>query len=147
MEDVATAEWIVSYLEADTGAGGLFDPARSYKPSGAYLGVIPPNRALPAVRFHAQTENDVRGATNPSARIMVNIDWLIVMVAEGRELARLVPLVVALDKRLQKANGETSLVRVDTCIRLAPFELTEPADSGVVYRHAGGIYRTVVQAK
>jgi hypothetical protein len=146
VEDLLTAEWIISRLESDTGAGGLFDPARSYKPSGAYFGVIPPGADLPAVRFHVQAPNDVRGSTNPSARIMVNLDWLIVLVFQGKEMARNIPLVVALDKRLQKANGVTSQVRVDMCIRLSPYSLTEPEDSGVVYRHAGGLYRTVVQA-
>jgi len=147
VEDLLTAEWIISHLEADTGAGGLFDPARAYKPSGAYFGVVPPDRALPAVRFHVQAPHDVRGATNASARIMVNLDWLIVLVFSGKEMARNIPLAVALDKRLQKANGETSQVRVDTCIRLSPYSLTETEDSGVIYRHAGGLYRTVVQAK
>lgn len=147
MEDVLTAEWLVARLEGDTGAGGLFDPARTFALSGAFYEVIPDGNPLPAVRFHTQTNSDVRGATNASARIMVNIDWVISIIHEGYALAKLVPLVKALDNRLHNSNGETAQIDVMQCIRLEPFSLPELADSGVFYRQIGGVYRTVVQKK
>lgn len=144
-EILQASEWIVEQLESPTDATHLGDIQDHI--SGAYFEVIPLGAELPAVRFHMQSTSDVRGATNASARIMVNIDWLIVVVREGKGVAPLVPIAIALDQRLQKANGETGSCWVYTCVRREPFSQTEVADSGVMYRHAGGLYRTVVQAK
>jgi hypothetical protein len=146
-DELHTAEWIVARLESDTGAGGLFDPARSYKPSGAYFEVVPQDRDLPAVRFHVQARTDIRGAARPAHRIISTIDWLIVVITEGNGLMKMVPLADALDTRLQEATGETSTILVLSCVRIEPFTLFEESDSGVHYRHAGGLYRTIVQPK
>jgi hypothetical protein len=146
-EEMLTSEWLISYLEADTGSGGLFDPARSYKPAGVYFGVVPDTVDLPAIRLHVQVPHDVRGAADGAHRIMVQLDWLIVLVISGYNLARVVPLANALDTRLHDKNGSTAAVDVFACVRLEPFSMTEVADSGVVYRHIGGLYRTVVKAK
>jgi hypothetical protein len=115
--------------------------------SGAYYGLIPPDVALPAVRFHVQTPHDVRGAGSQTTRIMTQLDWLIAVVTEGRGLARLVPLADRLDSLLHDNNGETSTLLVLSCIRLEPFSLPEEEDTPVGFRHAGGIYRTIVQPK
>jgi hypothetical protein len=148
-EALHCAEWIVSHLESDTGPGGLFDPTLPADEtlSGAYFEVIPGNRPLPAIRFHTQDMHDVRQAMGGPHRIMVSIDWLICVVNEGLRLSQLVLLADRLDDRLHESNGETSTVRVMQCVRIEPFSQTEPEDSGVTYRHVGGIYRTIVQAK
>ena len=146
-EDLLTAEWLVTHLESDTGAGGIFDPARVIKPSGAYLDVIPQGKALPAIRFHVQSPHDVRGASNASARIMVRIDWMILVVWEGLSVSKMISLIQALDARLHNKNGETARIEVMQCIRLSPFSMPEVGDSGVHYRHSGGMYRTIVKAK
>jgi len=148
-EALHVAEWIVTQLESDTGAGGLFDPAlpEDSQLSGAYFEVIPEDRSLPAIRFHTQDMHDVRQAMGGPHRIMVSIDWLVAVVNEGLRLTQLVLLADRLDARLHESNGQTSTVRVMQCVRIAPFTQTEVADSGVTYRHVGGLYRTIVQAK
>lgn len=151
-DELHTAVWLVSHLEADTGPGGLFDPARDPDLSGAFFEVIPPDRPLPAVRFHVQARSDVRGAAKASTRIMTQIDWLVVCVFEGRGVSKMIPYVDALDARLggdQGTNGSTSDLWVLSCFRLEPFNMFEPSgsESGVQYRHTGGLYRTIVQPK
>lgn len=144
-EDLHCAEWFVSTLEGDTGPGGLFDPTRTFKPSGAYMDVIPTRAPLPAIRFHVQSSNDVRGVKSPSSRIVTNIDWLVVLVSASNAIAPLLPLADRMDYLLHGAQGETSTLRILACIRLEPFSLLEPDDTGVQYRHAGGMYRTMLQ--
>jgi len=144
-EEVHTAEWIVSRLESDTGAGGLFDPAAALKPTGVYYQLIQEGRELPAIRFHIQDSRDIR--IIGSERILVRLDWYVLLVNEGLEVAPLLPLVDRLDTRLHKASGETSTLRVEACLRINPFSIIEPDDSGVQYRHVGGVYRTMVSSK
>lgn len=144
-EEVHTAEWLISRLEGDTGASGLFDPNRSIKPTGAYYQIIPESRGLPAIRLSVYFSDDkmVIGQN----RILVQLDWLIFLVNEGLEVAPLVPLVDRMDELLHEASGETSSLYVQSCTRLRPWSIIEPEDSGVQYRHLGGLYRTMVQSK
>lgn len=131
-EELHTAEWIVSRIEDDTTLE-------------AYFETIPDGKPLPAVRFHVQARNDQRGLGTPASRIMTTIDWLVVVVREGLGVAALVPLATALDDALHGKSGSTAAVQVLKCIRVEPFTLLEVLDSGVQYRHAGGLYRTIVQ--
>lgn len=148
-ESLHAAEWIRTRLEGDTGAGGLFSPAWPAEQalSGAYLDIIPANRPLPAIRFHVQNPHDVRQAMGGPHRIMVRIDWLVCIVFQGLSLAKLVPLADRLDELLHEANGSTATLNVMQSVRLHPFTMSEPEQSGVNYRHVGGLYRTLVQAK
>jgi hypothetical protein len=145
-EDLHTAEWIVSKIEGDTGAGGLMETGDPMI-SGAYFGVIPPDVGPPAVRFHVQNKQDVRGVGDPRERIMVQLEWLIAAVTKGRGLAALVPIADRLDTVLHDSNGETSTIRVMACVRVESFTLAEEEDTAEGYRHAGGLYRTIVQSK
>lgn len=135
-EELATAEWIVSQVENDAtlASAGVH----------AYNGVIPDEAGLPAVRFHVQGRLDTRGASTPAARIMTTIDWLIVLVREGLGIAALVPLANALDGALHDKSGSTTAVQILKCVRLEPFTLLDIGDTGLQYRHAGGLYRTIV---
>lgn len=135
--DLHTAEWIVAKIESDATIMASI--------SGAYFGIIPPDVSLPAVRFHVQVPHDVRGAGTPAQRIMTRLDWLIAVVTEGRALAQLVTIADRLDLLLNNVNGVTSTLRVLSCVRLEPFSMFEEEDTPVGYRHAGGIYRTIVQ--
>jgi len=138
-EELHTAEWIVATVEGDATIMALI--------SGAYYGLIPPDVVLPAVRFHVQDSRDVRGATAPAQRIMTTIDWIIAAVNEGRLLTDLVAIADRLDTLLNNVNGETATLLVLSCVRLEPFMLAEEEDTPVGYRHAGGLYRTIVQPK
>lgn len=131
-EELHTTKWIVSQVESNTSMQ-------------AYFEVIPAGKPLPAVRFHAQARNDARGVGTPAGRILTTIDWLVVVVNEGLGMASLVPLADDLDDALHNQSGQADSVLILECIRLEPFSLLEPLDSGVQYRHAGGLYRTIVQ--
>lgn len=109
--------------------------------SGAYLDLIPPDVGLPAVRYHMQNPADVSAVAGE--RIIVNINWLVVVVRKGLAVAPIVPIAAALDIALHRQNGVADNYRIE-CVRLEPFSMIEPDDSGVQYRHAGGIYRTIV---
>lgn len=137
--DLHTAEWIVATIESDATIMGMI--------SGAYFGLIPPDVTLPAVRFHVQVPHDVRGTGTPAQRIMTQLDWVIAAVTEGRLLSGLVQIADRLDTLLDNVNGETATLSVLSCVRLEPFSMVEEEDTPVGYRHAGGIYRTIVQPK
>lgn len=109
--------------------------------SGAFLDLIPEEAALPAVRFHVQAPAD-RSVVS-GERVLVDIHWLVVVVRQGLEVAPLVPLAAALDQALHLQEGVADGYKVE-CVRLAPFAMVEPDDSGVQMRHAGGTYRTLV---
>lgn len=109
--------------------------------SGAFLDVIPKDVALPAVRYHVQNPEDV--TVVEGTRVIVNIDWLVVVVREGLGVAALIPLADALDLSLHQQEGDIDGYHI-ACVRRSPFNLLEADDSGVQYRHTGGIYRTIV---
>jgi len=127
---LAAAKWI--HTKIDTLGGTI---------SGAFLDLIPEFADLPAVRYHVQNPSDI--TTVPGERVLVNIVWLVVVVRQGLEVAPIVPLAAALDVALHKQNGVADGYRIE-CVRLEPFSMIEPDDSGVQMRHAGGLYRTLV---
>lgn len=131
-----TAEWLRQQVEAISAPNAM----------QFYLDQIPADKDLPAVRASIQNPMDIRGIGDERERIMTRLDWLIAVVHEGHLVAPLVPLVNALDEALHNTNGSTASIIVLSCIRLEPFSMLEPEESGVQYRHAGGIYRTMVQS-
>jgi hypothetical protein len=132
-ESLHTDAWLVTTLEAALG-GDI---------SGAYSGVIPSNKTLPAVRFHVQSASDLMVVEGH--RIWANLLYLVAAVVEGSPVP-LLPLADGIDTALHRSVGETSTIRVMSCVRETPFRLTE-TNEGKVYRHAGGLYRIHVQAK
>jgi len=135
-EEFHTAEWLREKVEAIVPPNAL----------QFYMDLIPADRDLPAVRASVQSRHDIRGVGDERERIMVRLDWLIVVVNEGHLISPIVPLADALDTALHNKNGATANIIVLSCVRMEPFSLLEPEDSGVMYRHAGGVYRTMVQA-
>lgn len=138
------AKWLNSVIEGDTGVGGLMYPG-ALMVNGAYMDLIPEDVDLPAIRYHVQTSQHVRGVgPGHNARIMTNILWLIVVVRQGNEIAPLVPIVSRLDTVLDGKNGSTNLALIQSCVMEQPFNLLETDKSGVQVRHAGGLYRTIL---
>lgn len=135
------AAWIETMLTTAAGPGDIQTLI-----TGAFLGQIPDDQDLPAIRFHSTYPFDVRGVGNPSARIMVQIDWQVFAVTKGLPVAPLVPLANGVDQRLNKATGTTATISILSCVRMYPFHLLERTDTGEHFRHAGGVYRTIVQA-
>jgi hypothetical protein len=129
-DELHVAEWMQKRIEDDTALS-------------AYADLIPSSISLPAVRFQVQARHDIRGVG--THRIITQIDWLVVVTRKGHEVAPLVPLADGLDQALHGNSGSTSSILVLSCVRVEPFTLLEVEDTGVYYRHAGGLYRTQSQ--
>lgn len=140
-------QWIQTKLKADSGAGGLFETGDPMV-NGAFMDLVPEEVHLPAIRYHVQAPLTVRGiGPTHGARIMTQLDWLIVVMREGELISPLVPIVQRLDTVLDATNGSTALANILSCTMIEPFQLLETDKSGVQVRHAGGIYRTLVTPK
>lgn len=142
-ETIYAGDWIRTLIEEDS----VLDVQ-------AYRDLIPSDSPLPAVRFYVRDSSDVRGAARGTQRILTTIDWIVVVVNRGLGMAGLVPLVDRLDYVLHRDDGNpltpevASLIpeiTVDACIRVEPWDLVEPEESGVQYRHLGGMYRMIVR--
>jgi len=141
------AKWMQALFEADTGAGGLFQTGNP-KINGAFMDLVPEEVKLPAVRYHVQGSHSVRGVgPGKASKIMVKIDWLVVVMREGHEVTPLLPIVMRLDTLLEGATGSTTLCNIDSCVNMEPYQILETDKSGVQVRHAGAIYRTIVIPK
>lgn len=136
-EEVHTAEWLRTTLD------GI--PSRAtIAPAGVWQDIIPEEKTLPGIRFQCQRRRDVSGGTRSSQRIMVELDWLVVGTVKGTDYISLVQVVDAIDSAIQGKNGTTAAVEVMSCLRQETFSMSEVGRSGVTFRHAGGIYRTLV---
>lgn len=129
-EELHTAKWLISTIEAGTSMQ-------------AWLELIPAQEGLPAVRLTVRDRRDIRGVGDQRERLLTQIDWLVTVVHEGLLVTPLVVLADALDTALHNKTGTVDGMQVMSCLRLEPFSMLEPVDSGVYYRHAGGLYRTL----
>lgn len=129
-EELHTAKWIISRVETDMSVE-------------AFLELVPAAAGLPAVRLTVRDRRDVRGVGDQRERILTEIDWLVTVINEGLTVTPLVALADQLDAALHNKSGSVDGVEVMSCLRLEPFSMLEPEDSGVYYRHAGGLYRTI----
>lgn len=129
-DELHVAEWLKTKIEAGTGLD-------------AFFGAIPEEETLPAVRFQVMARNDVRGVG--TVRIITQLDWLVAVVNSGLGLVPLVTPADQIDSALHDQSGATATISVLSCVRIEPFTLLEQEDSGVYYRHAGGLYRTQSQ--
>lgn len=129
-EELHTAKWIIAKIEADT-------------TMEAFLELIPRDVSLPAVRLTVRDRRDIRGVGDQRERLLTQIDWLVTVVREGLQVTPLVTLADQLDVSLHNQFGSVDGMEVMSCLRLEPFTMLEPEDSGVYYRHAGGLYRTL----
>lgn len=121
-------KWMKGRIETDTSLD-------------AYLDLIPDDVPLPAVRMLAQSTKDINGVSTSTARIMVDIQWLVAIVNPGLGVAPLVPLVNAVDGALHGKEESNATLWV-ACIRVQPFNLLDVDQTGARYRHTGGVYRT-----
>lgn len=136
-EELHTAQWLTSVL-------GAIPSLNTIAPGGVWMDVIPEDKVLPAIRFQCILRRDVSGATRSDQRIMVMLDWQVAGVVAGGDLLPLLPITDAIDVALQGQNGATSTVQVMSCLRQRPYLMTESGRSGVLFRHSGGVYRTLV---
>jgi hypothetical protein len=138
-DELHITEWLKTTLSAIPNLNTL-------APGGVWLDLIPEEKPLPGIRYQKQAGHDVGGSTRVSRRIVAQYDWLVAGVTEGN-LPSLVLLADAIDTALDGQSGETSTYSVYQCWRVSTFSLTETGRSGVLFRHAGGIYRTIGKPK
>lgn len=136
-EEIHTGEWLRTTLDGIPNLGAI-------APAGVWRDQIPEDKDLPGIRYQVQSRHDVNGGTRSSQRIMVEIDWLVVGTVSGSSLVPLVAIADAIDVALQGQSGSTAAVSVLSCLRQQTFFMTEEGRSGVLFRHSGGIYRTLV---
>lgn len=128
-EKLPTDAWIVSTLEGDATLAALI--------SGVYSELIPPDKALPAIRFHLHTGQDQMGIG--VHRLTTRLHYLVVGVAKGSSPGPLVPIADRIDFLLHGATGSSATVEIMSVRRLEPFSLSTLED-GVHYWHVGGLY-------
>ncbi|HEV8639448.1 MAG TPA: hypothetical protein VG370_35005 [Chloroflexota bacterium] len=108
-----------------------------------YQGVAPEGAALPFVVFQMLAGTDL--AQLGAFRVWANLLYLIKATGQGSSFAALAPLADAIDARLHRASGTTADGRVLTCVREEAHTMVEVTD-GRQWRHAGGVFRLLVQA-
>lgn len=128
-EKLQTDKWIIQRLEGDPTLAGLI--------SGVYSELIPPGKALPAIRFHLHTGRDQFGIG--THRLSSRMIYLVVGVMSGPSPAPLVPVANRIDELLHGASGSSASVVVMSVRRIEPFSLSTLED-GVHYWHVGGMY-------
>jgi hypothetical protein len=128
--------WLYGLLTGDPTLTGLVG-------GRVYGYVAPDDAALPFVVYSHQGGSDVRG--NGPTRFMVSLLYQVKVVGAGASFQPLKPIADRLDELLQGASGTVSDGRVLACVREQPVAYTE-VDNGVVYRHAGGLWRIHAQA-
>ena len=135
IETLRVDQWLYQLLSGDSTLSGLVG-GRIY----GYL--APQDAALPHVVYSHQAGHDVRGVG--PVRIMVSLVYQVKAVGQGGSFAGLKAIADRLDQLLQGASGSVVDGRVLMCVREQPVEYVE-VDSGVQYRHLGGLWRIIAQ--
>ncbi len=138
METVRTEAWLYGLLTADSELTTLVD-------SRVYSGAAPQGATLPYVIISHQSGRDVLGVG--TTRIMSHLTYLVKAVGQCQSYVTLEPIADAIDKTLHGASGEVAGLNgagaeLLACTRTMTVAYAE-LDSGVQYRHLGGLYRIV----
>lgn len=135
METTRVEAWLDGLLKGDstlnTAVGG-----RIY----GYL--APQDAAVPYVIYSYQRGHDVFGVG--TARIMAHTAYQVKVVGQTKSFVALETIANRLDIVLQGASGSVVDGEILACVREQPISYVE-TDSGVQYRHLGGLYRIIVQ--
>ena len=130
-------QWLYATLNGDATLMALV--------SGVHNAIATQGAALPYVVFNFQGGGDVRGV-GPT-RIMSSALYQVKAVGGGASYAPLKAAVDRMDLLLQGASGSVTDGWIYSCVREQPIAFYETTPGGVQYRHAGGLYRIVVQEK
>ncbi|HXF08991.1 MAG TPA: DUF3168 domain-containing protein [Candidatus Acidoferrales bacterium] len=135
IESVRVDQWLYGLLSGDATLNGLVN-GRIY----GYL--APQDAALPFVLYSHQSGVDVRGV-GPT-RIMVGFIYQVKAVGQGPSFAPLQPIADRIDTLLQGASGSVVDGLVLACVRESTVAFVE-VESGVQYRHLGGLWHIIAQ--
>jgi len=135
IESARVEQWLYELLAGDQTLAGLV--------SGRIYGYLaPPGAALPLVIYSYQSGHDVRGV-GPT-RVMAEATYQVKAVDRGPSFANVKAIADRLDSLLQGASGDVVDGQVLMCVRENQVAYVE-VDSGIQYRHLGGLYRIVAQ--
>jgi len=135
IEIARVLEWIYDTLSADSTLTGLVS-------TRIYDGLAPQGAAFPFVVFNHQGGSDLRGVG--SERVFNNSLYQVKAVTKGGSFSSGATIADRIDALLQAASGTTSDGVILGCVREQAIMLIEQ-QSGVEYRHVGGIYRIYAQ--
>lgn len=134
-------QWLVEVLAGDAVLTALL---AKHPDTGqcVYEYVAPKGALYPFVLYSHQGSHDVRGVG--PGRIMVSAVYQVKVVGQGASMAALTAAADRLDTLLQGASGAVVDGAVLMCVRESPLAYAE-VDSGVQYRHLGGLWRILAQ--
>lgn len=133
-EIVRVDEWLYSILHGDQALAGV--------PVAAY--VAKQGTAFPRIQFNFQGGSDVVAVG--AIRIMLTGLWQVKAIVQAESYAPAKPLADRLDALLHGKKGQVSDGVILGCKREQPIAYVE-VDSGLQYRHLGGLYRIEVQGQ
>lgn len=136
LEPLWVDQWLYGLLTGDPTLAGLVG-------GRVYGYVAPEGAALPFVVYSHQAGSDVRG--NGPTRFMASLLYQVKAVGAGASFQPLKAIADRLDALLQGASGTVADGRVLVCVREQPIAYVE-IDNGIIYRHAGGLWRIHAQA-
>lgn len=136
-ELVRIDQWIVATLTNDATVNGII--------SGRCYGDLAPQGSIyPFVRFAHMASRDVQG--HAANRIMVDATYMVAGVHQAESyLGAVKTLTDAIDAALDLGSGSADGASIFSCTRVRPFRLAEIDSGAFQVRHAGGIYRILVQ--
>lgn len=102
-----------------------------------------PSDAFPYVQWTYLSGREVQG--HNANTIFINTLYLVKAVGKTRAYGSVDPLATRLNELLHKKGSDTVAGdHIFSCVREETYRLAE-TESGVSYRHLGGIYRILVQ--
>lgn len=111
--------------------------------TGVYEGLAPVDAQYPFIVFQYMAGSDVAGV-GPSARIMVDADYIVKVTAETESFADMADIVADVDAALDGATGTATGGVVLSVARREQYRETEQYENQRI-RHIGGRYRIVAQ--
>ncbi len=110
-----------------------------------YADVAPLDAAYPFIVYNLRSAQDVAGVG--AQRILSQLDYQVKAIAQGASYQPIKAIAQRIDELLHRKSGTTTDGTVITAVRLEPVRYPETdAQSGVQYKHLGGIYRLQAQS-
>lgn len=111
--------------------------------TGVYADLAPAEALYPFVVFQHQASSDVAGV-GPNARIMIDADYVIRVIAATTSFTGLVGIATEIDTLLEGQSGATTGGVVLGVARREQYREVEQYENQQI-RHLGGRYRIVAQ--
>jgi hypothetical protein len=139
----APETWIIEqWLYATLSGDGAITAAIGNR---IYADVAPLDAAYPFIVYNMKSASDVAGVG--ALRILTQADYTVKVITQGSSYAPIKDLALRIDTLLHRQSGTTTDGAVISATRQEPVRYTETDNqSGVQYKHLGGIYRLQAQS-